>query len=412
MSSKGATNWIQSPLNPRSSPGSQPDQNGNGNDHPNRVGSRVKMLQDKLLRQKLESEADSKWLRQEEVRRKVSTSSISPSTTETTSNSSKVTHSSSSHTNTCSSSSSSSGRDGKLVSIKKVSVPSVHTDSMKSDCSEKRMEVEDVKENIIPTAREKLPQPYEILFLKTAEAFDTTSPSPPPIPPKPLSMTSLCPSPRKNPRPETPGSRVFVTSTTVKQSVSPSVENRGKLNFESHRFYYLTNNLCTGFVTNESTAIKSSIIPLANEVKQMPFVQPTAKGLDRSGDQVYQNMTNIVKVVKKLLISVQDGKVDLYVDLVKEVGLTLRSLLAAVDELVPTFPGHCYKSIEAAHRVLSKDMAGVISSMKNAVKYTRTTVEEEYRRQLLQSSHILVIDAKHLLDTVDSVRLSMQTPIL
>lgn len=152
---------------------------------------------------------------------------------------------------------------------------------------------------------------------------------------------------------------------------------------------------------------ESSINALVVKAR-IPVVQPTAKGLDRSEDKVYHNMTAIVKIVKRLLESVQEGSVDLYVDLVKEVGLSLRSLLSAVDELVPTFPGHCYKSIEAAHRVLSKDMAGVISSMKNAVKYTRTTVEEEYRRQLLQSSHILVIDAKHLLDTVDSVRLSIQ----
>lgn len=279
-----------------------------------------------------------------------------------------------------------------------------HTDSMKRDRSEREMEVveNDGKENLVPTSREELPQPYEVLFLRTAEAFDTSSPSPPPIPPKPLSLA--CPSPRKNPRPETPssGSRVFVTSTTVKQSVASSpTENRCEY-FSSVNLLVIING--RPGQDSDGSFVKSSI------TQMMPVVQPTAKGLNRNGDRVYHNMTAIVKAVKKLLMTVQEGKVDLYVQLVREVGLTLRSLLTAVDELVPSFPSNCYKSIEAAHRVLSKDMAGVITSMKNAVKYTRTTVEEEYRRQLLQSSHILVIDAKHLLDTVDSVRLSMQEP--
>lgn len=82
------------------------------------------------------------------------------------------------------------------------------------------MDVDDVKENIVPPAKEELPEPYEILFLKTAAVFDSNSP-PPPIPPKPLSL--VCPAPRlKASSPgEAQGSRVFVTSTTVKQSVAP-----------------------------------------------------------------------------------------------------------------------------------------------------------------------------------------------
>lgn len=60
-----------------------------------------------------------------------------------------------------------------------------------------------------------------------------------------------------------------------------------------------------------------------------------------------------------------------------------------------------------AHKVLSKDMGSLIQSMKLAQKYSKTTVEEEYRKGFLQSAHTLIVDAKNLLDTIDGVRLKL-----
>lgn len=60
-----------------------------------------------------------------------------------------------------------------------------------------------------------------------------------------------------------------------------------------------------------------------------------------------------------------------------------------------------------AHRVLSKDMGELIQSMKIAHKYAQTTIDAEYRKQMLASAHVLAVDAKNLLDTVDSVKTSM-----
>ena len=113
----------------------------------------------------------------------------------------------------------------------------------------------------------------------------------------------------------------------------------------------------------------------------------------------------MVYSVRNLLQGVQESRVDNYTDLVKAVGLELRGLLASVDDLIVTLPLWSHREIEMAHKVLSKDMGALISAMKNAQKYSRTTVEREYRRVMLQTAHDLVVDAKNLLDTVDSVRL-------
>ena len=95
---------------------------------------------------------------------------------------------------------------------------------------------------------------------------------------------------------------------------------------------------------------------------------------------------------------VQAHQANLYLDLVKkvkshrffpkifkyeivlQVGLELRELLAAVDRLIPAFPAATHRQVEMAHKVLSKDMSELVNSMKLAQKYNNTTVEADYRK--------------------------------
>lgn len=78
-----------------------------------------------------------------------------------------------------------------------------------------------------------------------------------------------------------------------------------------------------------------------------------------------------------------------------------------------------------AHKVLSKDMFELVSAMKLAQEYSETTLDVEYRkydfhffikitqkfkffvhfRSMLSAAHVLAMDAKNLLDVVDSIRL-------
>lgn len=79
-----------------------------------------------------------------------------------------------------------------------------------------------------------------------------------------------------------------------------------------------------------------------------------------------------------------------------------------------------------AHKVLAKDMSELVSTMRLAQQYSETTLDVEYRkyeihsfspfrsklffvyclcRNMLSAAHVLAMDAKNLLDVVDSVRI-------
>lgn len=131
---------------------------------------------------------------------------------------------------------------------------------------------------------------------------------------------------------------------------------------------------------------------------------PPTADVDRTSDAVYDCTTAVVRAVMALSRGVQAGSADRYLDMVKTVGYQLRELLAAVDAEVPTFPPAAHREIEMAHKVLGKDMAELVTSLKSAQRYRNTTLDDEYRKQMLQAAHVLAMDAKHLLDVLDGVR--------
>ena len=60
--------------------------------------------------------------------------------------------------------------------------------------------------------------------------------------------------------------------------------------------------------------------------------------------------------------------------------------------------------ISMAQKVLSTDMASLISAMKLAQQYSTTTMDTEYRKGMLKAAHALAVDSKNLLDIVDNAR--------
>lgn len=58
-----------------------------------------------------------------------------------------------------------------------------------------------------------------------------------------------------------------------------------------------------------------------------------------------------------------------------------------------------------SQKVLSADMASLISAMKLAQQYATTAVDGEYRKGMLKAAHILAVDSKNLLDVIDKARM-------
>ncbi|KAK6488665.1 protein-tyrosine kinase 2-beta-like isoform X1 [Huso huso] len=130
---------------------------------------------------------------------------------------------------------------------------------------------------------------------------------------------------------------------------------------------------------------------------------PTAE-LDRTDDQVYSNVMELVKVVVQLKNKVKELPPSEYFSIVKTVGLTLRSLISSVEEVLPTLHASIRTEIEGTQKLLNKDMAELISKMKLAQQNAVTSLSEECKRQMLAAAHTLAMDSKNLLDAVDQAR--------
>uniref|UniRef100_A0A8C2HS72 Focal adhesion kinase 1 n=2 Tax=Cyprinus carpio TaxID=7962 RepID=A0A8C2HS72_CYPCA len=134
---------------------------------------------------------------------------------------------------------------------------------------------------------------------------------------------------------------------------------------------------------------------------------PPTANLDRSNDKVYENVTGLVKAVIEMSSKIQPAPPEEYVPMVKEVGLALRTLLATVDETIPLLPAHTHREIEMAQKLLNSDLAELINKMKLAQQYVMTSLQQDYKKQMLTAAHALAVDAKNLLDVIDQARLKM-----
>ncbi|KAJ3608905.1 hypothetical protein NHX12_023433 [Muraenolepis orangiensis] len=134
---------------------------------------------------------------------------------------------------------------------------------------------------------------------------------------------------------------------------------------------------------------------------------PPTADLDRSNDRVYENVTGLVKAVIEMSYRIQPAAPEEYVAMVKEVGLALRTLLATVDETIPELPASTHREIEMAQKLLNSDLSELIGKLKLAQQYVMTSLQNEYKKQMLTAAHALAVDAKNLLDVIDQSRLKM-----
>uniref|UniRef100_A0A8C1SSW8 non-specific protein-tyrosine kinase n=1 Tax=Cyprinus carpio TaxID=7962 RepID=A0A8C1SSW8_CYPCA len=68
---------------------------------------------------------------------------------------------------------------------------------------------------------------------------------------------------------------------------------------------------------------------------------------------------------------------------------------------------HTLIRIEMAQKLLNSDLAELISKMRLAQQYVLTSLQQDYKKQMLTAAHALAVDAKNLLDVIDQARLKM-----
>ncbi|KAK9958146.1 hypothetical protein ABG768_012320 [Culter alburnus] len=143
------------------------------------------------------------------------------------------------------------------------------------------------------------------------------------------------------------------------------------------------------------------------KIQPQEISPPPTANLDRSNDKVYENVTGLVKAVIEMSSRIQPAPPEEYVPMVKDVGLALRTLLATVDETIPVLPASTHREIEMAQKLLNSDLAELISKMRLAQQYMLTSLQQDYKKQMLTAAHALAVDAKNLLDVIDQARLKM-----
>ncbi|XP_075067763.1 focal adhesion kinase 1 isoform X3 [Mixophyes fleayi] len=143
------------------------------------------------------------------------------------------------------------------------------------------------------------------------------------------------------------------------------------------------------------------------KIQPQEISPPPTANLDRTNDKVYENVTGLVKAVIEMSSRIQPAPPEEYVPMVKGVGLALRTLLATVDETIPVLPASTHREIEMAQKLLNSDLGELINKMKLAQQYVMTSLQQEYKKQMLTAAHALAVDAKNLLDVIDQARLKM-----
>ncbi|KAM5164588.1 protein-tyrosine kinase 2-beta [Mantella aurantiaca] len=161
------------------------------------------------------------------------------------------------------------------------------------------------------------------------------------------------------------------------------------------------------------------LVPTEKEVSYTEFTVPPQKpprlgaqslqpaptaNIDRTDDNVYRSVMELVKSVLQLKNDIYQIPPEEYVGVVKNVGLVLRKLIGSVDEILPSLPQSSRTEIEGTQKLLSKDLADLISKMRLAQQNAVTSLSEECKKQMLTASHALAVDAKNLLDSVDQAR--------
>ncbi|XP_021169115.2 protein-tyrosine kinase 2-beta [Fundulus heteroclitus] len=133
--------------------------------------------------------------------------------------------------------------------------------------------------------------------------------------------------------------------------------------------------------------------------------QPRATAeLDRSGDEVYTAVMAMVKQVVQLKNDVNSLPASEYPTAVKAVGITLRSLIQRVDDILPSLHSSVTTEIEGTKKLLNKDLGELINKMRLAQQNSVTSLKEECQKQMLAAAHTLALDSKNLLDAVDQAR--------
>nr|QAU32675.1 focal adhesion kinase isoform 2 [Ephydatia muelleri] len=156
--------------------------------------------------------------------------------------------------------------------------------------------------------------------------------------------------------------------------------------------------------SSSSSRLSTSSLTSQPEPKQPEPAERELDEFDDENDELLKQTTDVVRAVMEMSNKVPISRPADYVELVKNVGKALREFLTKVEMVQKTLPIESHNEIIMANKVLSSDVTRLVDAMRDAQKNYQTFLEQEYQKQMLKAGHIIAVNAKQLLDTVNSAR--------
>ena len=248
--------------------------------------------------------------------------------------------------------------------------------------------------------------PYSVTTITPSEPTPPSFPASPPTYPEPRGFNGAIPPPSIL-RPA--ASRLSGDQDRVGYYSVPADPEEGlvgRMLSEDGTFVnkYSANKHISPQSSNRLSA--SSFPPPPPEARQQEAVavERELDEFDNENDELLKQTMDIVKAVMEMSNKVPISRPADYVELIKNVGKALRELLTKVEMVEKTLPLETQNEINMATKVLSSDVTRLVDAMRDAQKNYQTFLEQEYQKQMLKAGHIIAVNAKQLLDTVNIAR--------
>uniref|UniRef100_A0A914VRN7 non-specific protein-tyrosine kinase n=1 Tax=Plectus sambesii TaxID=2011161 RepID=A0A914VRN7_9BILA len=131
-----------------------------------------------------------------------------------------------------------------------------------------------------------------------------------------------------------------------------------------------------------------------------------AAAIDRESDPVYAAVLRVVQAITELSKRLPELSNDEFVEMIKNVTSQLKALLVESSSVLSELSPAGQSKVQMVEKLLGSDMQKLADAMRKALEYRETTLDQEYRRQVLICAHVLAVDCKHFFEAIDAARIS------
>jgi len=150
-------------------------------------------------------------------------------------------------------------------------------------------------------------------------------------------------------------------------------------------------------------------VTTTSQPHKVPFeeVKPTqTMKIDRDGDKVYLDTMMVVKSVLQANQEIMVASSNQILNHVKNIGTMLKQLMTSVTSELSKIDETHHRGIDMAQKTTNKDLSQIINQMRLVNRFFSTSQVADYKKCLMAATQVLAMDAKNLLDVIDTARIA------